>query len=806
MNLFKDISLEELYENSPEGVVLLSLSGGLVDSNSSFSRMVANLPLLGQSISSCIAPNDRDPWRKTLKLFTEDPSRQALKISCRYLAPSGEIRWGQFHLKKINTPDFNGIVAILHDITTVKELERGLRSAKEQAEEATRVKTEFLANTSHEIRTPIHTIIGMSELLLDTALDEEQQEYSSQIQFGATVLISLVNDILDMSKIEAGKLEIEYTPFDLHDLLNSIVNMVTLEVHNKGVELGLYIAPEVPRMLRCDPVRIRQVVVNLITNACKFTSKGQIILICEEKRRDGNISFIHIQVEDSGIGIPLDKQQNLFAAFQQADSSTTRKYGGTGLGLYISRNLVEGMGGQLDFNSDPGRGSSFYFTLGMEILDSHDDILPLPSKFLSSVKILLVDDNDRIRNLTARYLRFWGAEVREIARGEDALRILKNPLEGPGYQICLVDQQMPGIDGWQFASEVHSDQDIDIPLILTPMKGRSTDEAKMKLLGWFDDYVTKPMNPKELIAKVYRTLRSGDRVDSSLLEELPTVDSIQIEDQVDPSMELLLRKILVVVDHLVNQQLFKTILEKLGCQVYCAENGKEALELYGETKPELIFMDCQMPVMNGYEAAKELRNMGCQLPIIAVTASAVKDERQRCEKVGMDDILHKPFKKEDLLVYLTKYLQEDNPSAELEELSSDDQVPGEDIDFQQEETPSSNSPLLGNPAVFDYQEALKTFLGNEAVVLDILPKYKEKLQKQLQSFDALIVQEQWEQLRQEAHSIKGSSWNLSMNTLGKRAEQLEIAAAQGNVKEITQIISSLKADFHLLIEQINLYL
>lgn len=783
------INLTDIYENSLEGLVFLSEGGALEEYNRGFARMVQAKPEKGDSLAHFIAPSDREGWFDALQSF-ENTDNRNLKIICRYLSGTRGIRWCQFYLKKVDNGKVKGIVGILQDNTEVKLLEKSLRTAKEEAEKATQVKTEFLANTSHEIRTPIHTIIGMSELLGDTNLDEEQLEYSGQIQFGATVLLSLVNDILDMSKIEAGKLEIEETCFDLYDLLISLVDMVTLEIHKKGVEIALYIDPDLPRMIVSDPVRIRQVIVNLINNAVKFTSHGQIVVLCNLEAMIKNRARVRIQVEDSGIGIPLEKQSSLFQAFQQADSSTTRKYGGTGLGLFISRNLVHRMGGQLDFNSDPGRGSSFFFTLEVESRKDNRSF-PIPKGYFHTISVLLVDDNERVRSITAQYLRAWGCHVRELSSGEEALQLLRNPLEGPQIQACIIDQQMPGIDGWQFGSEIHSDPELKLPLILTPMKGKSTDEAKMKLLGWFDDYVTKPVKLEELLIKLYKAINKNRRrnEEQSLeeLEVLDVLDSAEPRAEEEKKMNLERQKILVVEDHLVNQQLFRTILEIMGCQVQCAENGRVALELVETMQPQLIFMDCQMPVLNGYETTRILRKNGFDKPIIAVTASAVKDERIRCNNAGMDDMLPKPFKKEDLIPFLQKYLQQD--------LAAED-----DLETLPE---SDETPQISSRDIFDFQQALHTFMGDNSVVLGLLPRYEEKVSRQVEEMPRWLEEQDWKRISEEAHSIKGSSRNLSMERIARVAEILEKAGAEEDEAIIAQQIAPLNRELGLLKEEIK---
>ena len=408
--------------------------------------------------------------------------------------------------------------------------ESALERERDAADELMRTCSEFLANMSHESRTPLHTITGMNELLVGTDLDAEQSEYSSSIGFAAHTLLSLINDILDFSKIESGHLELESIDMDLHVVVEEAVELVSLEVHNKGLEIASCLGGGVPHLLRGDPVRLRQVLVNLISNAVKFTEAGEIAIeaAVESGRPDG--VTIRCTVRDSGIGIPADRQQALFGAFTQADSSTTRKYGGTGLGLSISQQLVSQMGGEIGVESEVGHGSTFWFTARFGVQEVARRFSGLGDQFFEGLRVMVVDDNATACGYVVSQLAEWGCEVTGVPSGEEALRMLReSAAAGAPFALALVDLKMPGIDGWHLGSEVHADETLTPTLVLMTPVGMSGDEAKIKLLGWFDGYLPKPVRKAQLLDTVVRLVRAAhigaaDWADE--LEELPAQQAV----------------------------------------------------------------------------------------------------------------------------------------------------------------------------------------------------------------------------------------------------------------------------------------
>ncbi len=774
---------------APVGIVILSSTGRLVFWNEAFLDLVGKVAIPPSTLfSSFLADCKPEEFLELLNGINAN-SKGSDALELRYRKAEGSDSWWRLNISNLRPriaggPDLRRFVIFAEDISIRKLYEEELKEAKEAseraqeaAEHATRTKSEFLANMSHEIRTPIHTVIGMAELLADTALDPEQQEYTEQVQFGADVLLSLINDILDFSKIEAGKLSLETIDFDLYDTVEDNVDLVSLEAHKKGLETIVHIENPVPHLLRGDPVRLRQIIVNLFNNAVKFTERGEVeIRVSLEEELEDEV-VLRFVVRDTGIGIPAEKAANLFQVFSQVDSSTTRKYGGTGLGLSISKNLAEMMQGGIGVESDYGAGSSFWFTARFGKQPEQSVYHALPDRYFEA-RVLVVDDNPAVRDAIADYLKEWGCEVESAENGPAALEELRNRAGSEtAFDLCIVDQVMPGMDGWQFASEVNSDTHLrGTSLFLMSPSGKSGDEAKMKLLRWYQGYLSKPVRKGRLFREMVRLFLSDDEIEEleELEDEPEELEALEVlegpgepgAEAVEMVEELTGSTILVAEDHEVNQQLFKTILENIGHEVDIASNGVEAVQAVKNRRYDLIFMDVQMPEMNGYEATESIRSLGIDTPVVAVTASAQRGEEEKCISVGMSGFLIKPFKKRDLLPVLEQWLgrQDDRYSAPKTDL-------------------------------LDWEDALDTFMGKEEILKKVLLSFLDKLAEQVPQLRTAVAAKDAEAVRGLAHGLKGGSLNLSARPLGEAARGLEEAAADGRPQAFEELLKAFESAY-----------
>ncbi|RJP47094.1 MAG: response regulator [Desulfobacteraceae bacterium] len=791
-----ELFLGSLLDSIPAPVFYKDINGRYLGFNHAFENFFGQTrqEMIGKSVFDIAPPDLAGVYhQKDVELF----ERRGTQIyESQVKNANGEMRDVVFHKASLTDGSgaVSGLVGVILDVTerkamdaALQETNRKLTAAIVEAERANAAKSLFLANMSHEIRTPMNGVIGMTGLLLETGLNDEQRRYAESVRSSGESLLTLLNDILDFSKIEAQKLDLEVLDFDLISLMDDFAAGLALRAQQKGLEFLYAVEPEVPSLMKGDPGRLRQVLSNIADNAVKFTFSGEVVIRALMQAETAEDVLVRFEIRDTGIGIPEDKYNIVFEKFMQVDASTTRQYGGTGLGLAISKQLVEMMGGQIGVESKPGEGSTFWFTvrLGRPPAGKVKTEI-LPPADLAGVRVLIVDDNSTSREILSTRMALWGMRPYEAASGPEALQaLLQAILENDPFRMAVIDMHMPDMEGETLGRSILADKRLaNTRMVMLTSLGTRGDARRFAEIG-FNAYITKPVRHQELKDILSLTLMSPE-------ERALMPQSIVTRHTARETRHRLAGKsarILVAEDNITNQQVAVGILKKLGLHADAVADGREAVKALENIPYDLVLMDVQMPVMNGLEAVKEIRDPcsavgNHDIPVIAMTALALQGDREDCLKAGMNDYVSKPLMLRDLAETLEKWLPPDR----------------EECTRTWEKKAAEKTAKLQSapPCVWD-RSGMMIRLANDAQLarmvidtfLDDIPDQMAKLRRYIETGDVLRAGHQ-------AHSIRGAAANVGGEAFGATAFEIENAAVAGNLESAEDRMAELETEFKRL--------
>jgi PAS domain S-box-containing protein len=803
---------ESLVQNSPVAIIVLDDEEKIMSSNPAFERLYGytSEEIIGVNLDTLITTSE---MRKEAASYTQVVKTEAVHaVGKRKRKDDTLVDVEIFGVPVFVNEQRIGTLVIYHDIS---ELVR----AQQEAEKANRAKSEFLANMSHEIRTPMNGVMGMLELALDTQLTSEQRDYLQTSLHSAEALLSLLNDILDFSKIESGKLDLEVISFSLRNAVEDVAYTLAKRAQDKGLEIACLVDPELTSSLRGDPGRLRQILVNLVGNSIKFTHQGEIIIRAETLEQTEHDATVHFSVQDTGIGIPYERQSAIFERFTQADGSTTRTYGGTGLGLTISKQLVEIMGGKIGLLSTPGLGTTFWFDIKFEKQPLEKrGTAPLISEGpvnLTRARILIVDDNQTNRMVLIKNVEALGSRADAVSSGAKGIESLHSAVRtGDPYHIVLLDMQMPGMDGEQTARAIKSDPSIkDVKILVLTSMGQRGDVVRLEGLGC-SGYLLKPVKQQMLFDAVvavlaYKEDQSPAIITRHMLSEKRKNDL----------------RILLAEDNPINQKLAVILLQKAGYSVDAVETGAQAFGRIQVDHYSAILMDVQMPVMDGFEATRQIRaweqSTGRHIPIIAMTAHAMAGDRDRCIEAGMDDYVSKPLEPRVLFSALDRWTQntdsekiikaeprQDHPTNAHQDfsptLSEDRFGEGESpASFEMsetfEQTPPKPAPVSQTDSSpenlpVDLEGALFRFDGDRAFMMEMCQEFRDHLPNRVAEFRSALDAGEIEKLGRVAHNLKGLCLNFNAGLLSSLAAKLELCGKEKRLADAPILVEQIAAE------------